>query len=568
MIAYYYWSFGASLFCFLWYLWKWDKRYDIHFTYVMMLIPISELGALQRGISHTLESALLGNAISYIGGCFLQLAMTGCILYLCRIKFPRGIMVGLTALGMLLYSMVIFDPWLHFFYKSTELGQWMGITIIHKEYGFGHTLFYVSILAYCVANFLIFVYGLRKKRSASVKNIILLFVAELITIFVYFFQKLFPEALQLTAVSYVLSQMLIVIIMSRISLYNVDGIVMEAQMKDGDFGCFTFSLKKNFLGCNEVAEEWFPQLKALRVDFGYSNQTDQFFDSIDKWIAELESTGNRKEYDYSKGNKSFVITVGYFFLENQKRGYTFSVRDNTKDMELMRLMDDYNTKLEEEVAEKTQHIREMQQRLVLGMADMVESRDGSTGGHIKRTSKLVSILIDCMREQKQIAMEERFCKAVVKAAPMHDLGKIAVDDAILRKQGRFTAEEYAMMKTHAEKGAGIVHRLLKDMGDDYFAGIAENVAHFHHERIDGTGYPMGLRGKEIPLEARIMAIADVYDALVSKRCYKERMSFEEADRIIMEGMGNQFDADLKSAYLEAKDRFEAFYLEEFALEES
>ena len=142
---------------------------------------------------------------------------------------------------------------------------------------------------------------------------------------------------------------------------------------------------------------------------------------------------------------------------------------------------------------------------------------------------------------------------------MHDLGKIAVDDAVLRKPGRFTDEEYNEMKKHAAEGARIVHEILKDTDDDAFHQLAENVAHYHHERYDGHGYPDGLVGDDIPFEARIMAIADVYDALVSKRVYKESMSFEDADKIIMEGMGTHFDPALASAYKNARPRLEEYY---------
>ena len=145
---------------------------------------------------------------------------------------------------------------------------------------------------------------------------------------------------------------------------------------------------------------------------------------------------------------------------------------------------------------------------------------------------------------------------------MHDLGKIAVDDAILRKPGRFTPEEFEKMKAHAAEGARIVHEILRDTDDEDFRRIAENMAHYHHERWDGSGYPDGLKGEEIPLEARIMAIADVYDALVSKRVYKEEFSFEKADRIIMEGMGTQFDPGLQKYYIAARPRLEAFYASE------
>ncbi len=142
---------------------------------------------------------------------------------------------------------------------------------------------------------------------------------------------------------------------------------------------------------------------------------------------------------------------------------------------------------------------------------------------------------------------------------MHDLGKVAVDDKILRKPGRFTDEEYEIMKTHAAEGARIVHEILKDTDNESFKIVAENVAHYHHERMDGSGYPEHLEGDKIPLEARIMAIADVYDALVSKRVYKESMSFEQADKIMMESMGKHFDKQLEKYYISARPKLEAYY---------
>ncbi len=172
---------------------------------------------------------------------------------------------------------------------------------------------------------------------------------------------------------------------------------------------------------------------------------------------------------------------------------------------------------------------------------------------------MVQILIDEISKAGDLQISKEFCKNLIKAAPMHDLGKIAVDDVVLRKPGRFTDEEYEIMKHHAVEGARVIHEILKNTDDVAFKTLAENVAHYHHERWDGSGYPKGLKGEEIPLEARIMAIADVYDALVSKRVYKDRMSFEKADAIIMEGMGTQFDAALEKYYVSARPRLEKYY---------
>ena len=201
----------------------------------------------------------------------------------------------------------------------------------------------------------------------------------------------------------------------------------------------------------------------------------------------------------------------------------------------------------------------MHDRLILSMAAMVESRGNSTGGHIKRTSEVVKLLMNEIMKDNSLGLTDDFCRNIIKAAPMHDLGKIAVDDRILRKPGKFEPEEFAIMKTHAAEGARIVHQILEGTEDIDFHLIAENVAHYHHERWDGSGYPEGLKGEEIPIEARIMAIADVYDALVSKRVYKDAMTFSQADSIILEGMGRHFDKQLEKYYVAARPAMEEYY---------
>lgn len=203
----------------------------------------------------------------------------------------------------------------------------------------------------------------------------------------------------------------------------------------------------------------------------------------------------------------------------------------------------------------------VQNSILTGMATMVESRDNSTGGHIKRTSDCVRIFVEFLRNQEGYEnLSDAFCTNVIKAAPMHDLGKIAVPDAILQKPGKFTDEEYEKMKQHSAEGARIVGEVLKEVDDEEFKKIAVNVAHYHHEKWNGTGYPEKLSGEEIPFEARIMALADVFDALVSKRCYKESFSFDKAFEIIKESSGSHFDPSLAQKFLLCRDRLEDLYL--------
>jgi len=210
--------------------------------------------------------------------------------------------------------------------------------------------------------------------------------------------------------------------------------------------------------------------------------------------------------------------------------------------------------------DKNNRIHAIQNSIIKGMAVMVESRDNSTGGHINRTSDCVRVFIDSLSKYEQYAnYDSKYWKSIIKAAPMHDLGKIAVDDAVLRKEGRFTDEEFEKMKAHSSEGARIVENVLSQVDDESFKQITINIAHYHHEKWNGMGYPEKLKGTEIPFEARVMALADVFDALVSKRCYKESYSYDKAFEIIKDSLGTHFDPDLGRIFIECRESLEKLY---------
>ena len=249
-------------------------------------------------------------------------------------------------------------------------------------------------------------------------------------------------------------------------------------------------------------------------------------------------------------------------IKKLNNGYLIELIDITHQHKYINLLNSYNSSLEQEVAAKTERIEVLQDKLILGMSDMIESRDSNTGGHVKRSSLAIRIFLDELRKHKEkYDIDEQFLKNIIKAAPMHDLGKIGVDDRILRKPGRFTDEEFEEMKTHSSKGAKIVGQILDGVDDSDFCKIAINLTHYHHEKWNGQGYPCGLKGTDIPIEARIMALADVFDALVSKRCYKAKMNFDDAFRIIEESLGSHFDPDLGEIFLKCRPQLEHFYIQ-------
>ncbi len=200
---------------------------------------------------------------------------------------------------------------------------------------------------------------------------------------------------------------------------------------------------------------------------------------------------------------------------------------------------------------QSERIEKIQKSIISSLAAVVEERDENTGDHIQRTESYVEKLIERMKRLDRYShLTEEYCNNVVLAAAMHDVGKIRIPDRILNKPGKLTEEEFAVMKKHAAYGEEIIRKTMGDIEEEEYCLVACNIARYHHERYDGTGYPEGLKGEEIPLEARIMALADVYDALVSQRVYKKAFSPEEARAAILEGNGTQFDPCLVPLFLE------------------
>ena len=195
------------------------------------------------------------------------------------------------------------------------------------------------------------------------------------------------------------------------------------------------------------------------------------------------------------------------------------------------------------------------QEMVMGFATLVESKDGSTGGHIRRTTTYVELLAKELKKRGLYRNEftDEYIKNLVMAAPMHDIGKIAIPDAILQKPGKLTEEEFQVMKTHSEKGGEIIKETFETMGSGEYGKIAYQVARYHHEKWNGKGYPEGLTRKEIPLCARIMAVADVFDAVSAKRCYRDAMSLDQCFEIIERGSGQDFDPFIAEVFLELKE---------------
>jgi putative two-component system response regulator len=322
---------------------------------------------------------------------------------------------------------------------------------------------------------------------------------------------------------------------------NLTNLVMAKNTLEGRYRVLTMpSASKMFM----LLEKIIPDLILLDIEMP----------EVDGFEALLSLKSNSLY-----ANIPVIFLTGHTDAVTETRGFELGVVDFiTKPFSPPVLLNRIKTHLDIDglIRERTARIERLQDGIVTVLADIIEERDNETGGHNDRTAAYLKILIKAMEERGVYAGEINgwVLGMVASSARLHDMGKIHILDTVLNKPGKLDNEEYEKMKFHTTEGARIIDRMIEQTGEEGFLHNAKMFAEYHHERWDGTGYPHGLKETEIPLQGRIMAIVDVYDALVSKRPYKEAFSDEEAVSIITMSAGRQFDPKIVEVFLEVQDQ--------------
>ena len=549
----------------------WLKLFDVRNSIAqylnLIIVIISSFGYFFFSVSRTIEEALFSQIIGYAGGVFLPVFFFFLVLEICHLELSRFIKVFLVLCQCCIYGFVCTIGRNDLFYKNAKMYTNNGMVVLEKSYGPFHILAIGSMYLYLLIAFTVVIYALVKKKSVDVKNAVTMLVLMTIATGVYAMEKILKIEYTVIPLAFDVLMLgaLIPIYDSNIfTVYENKNIINEQL---GNVGFLTFDKNRAYKGCNNYMGNIFPELLQYRLEQTIKDSSQDLQNIINKIanIEEIYVSSSKKEHihisiepflhdDRYYDGKIHLLTNSFGKL----KGYTIELRDDTEHYKALALQERYNEELSKEVDKKTKRIKTIQEKTILGMAQMVESRDLSTGGHIKRTSDVVRIFAQKLIDA-DLGLSYQFLDLVIRSAPMHDLGKIGVDDAVLRKQGRFTDEEYEKMKKHSEIGYHMVNEILSEVEDPDFVSVAENVAHYHHEKVNGTGYPDGLKNDEIPIEARIMALADVFDALVSKRCYKDAYSYEKAYEIIKNDAGTHFDKQLADVFLLCKTELEDYY---------
>jgi len=290
-------------------------------------------------------------------------------------------------------------------------------------------------------------------------------------------------------------------------------------------------------------------IRKLKADSRYADIPVIFLTAIDDELSEMEG--------FDLGAADYITKPFSAPLLLRRIAKELLIVQQKRDLQ------HYAENLENMVREKTAAIINLQNTVRATVTDMVDLRDNSTGEHITRTQRYMKALMEeLVRERIYSAeIEEWNMDIFLQSAQLHDVGKIAITDLILNKPAKLTPDEFEIIKTHVAAGVEAVERIMSHETETSFLRHAMFIAGTHHEKWDGSGYPKGLKGTDIPLEGRLMAIVDVYDALVSERPYKNALTHEEACRIIVSGAGTHFDPLLVEAFRNVENEFEKITLE-------
>ena len=535
-------------------------------------IMISNSGYFILSCSRNLEEAVLANALAYVGGIFLPLLIVYILIDFSDSKVPTWFSVVILLINIFVFISTILTDRFPYFYAGLQFDPG-SLSPLIKEPG---QIYYIRYIILAVevglaAFFTILTY--LGKRNASFRLMVTYAGSLFGVMLVYLGTRFFGLKFEIIPFFYLFCTLILDYVVARSTIYNVNLSVQEKINELSTFGYIVFDKKYNYVGSNPVSEKFFPEIANARIDSKIIAK-DYALKDLLKWVAKCATEVEESDQKQSKYKKSIVIndrspserrflecelSFIHFGFKNHISGYLVEITDDTEQHNMIESMSFKGESLKREVERQTKRAKSMQMSTILGMAAMIESRDNSTGGHINRTSACVALFVEHLRKLDDYNMSENYWDSVINAAPLHDLGKIAVDDSILRKPSGLTDEEYEKMKIHAPYGAKIMSKVLEDVEDKEFVRVATNVAHYHHEKYNGTGYPDQLRGESIPFEARIMALADVFDALASRRYYKDPMSYDDAFELIRQELGHHFDPHLGRIFISLKKDIIALY---------
>ena len=471
----------------------------------------------------SVEVALIGTGVSYIGKPYIMLSS---FLFICSFYHKKisDKVVGLLAVLCSFFSVLVFSNERHHLYYATVGFQadapFSPLILSRGPLYYSYVIFAVAYFIACLTVIFTRSKFLRDRQSRRLNTYIALMIISGIGGYVVFLSGL-SGSYDATMAGVFISVICLFLLFVRCRIFDAVVLGKDKALEDSTTGLVIFDNTGQLSYQNSVVSEY-----------------------LEKGIS-LEFLRNLEDHDYKhvSNGRAYKITAKPLLSNGIYVGKSVEISDITE-------FHDYQSRLEHDVKERSEELTHIQREIIGSVANIVEARSAETGEHIKRTSGYTEMIAREMQRRglHPDIITDEYIELLASAAPLHDMGKISVPDSILLKPGKLTPEEFKIMTAHVDSGAMVIENTMRGVESDEYVHMAKEIALYHHERWDGTGYIKGLKGEEIPLAARIVALADCFDALSSERCYKKAYSVQEALEIIRSESGTHFDPDVADAF--------------------
>jgi len=483
-----------------------------------------------------LRTAYIGCSVGYLGKPFALVSALLLLFEYSNIKVPTKFTLPLLLFFLFLTSMVVTNQYHHLYYGKVGINldkSGSPLEVTHGPFWYVYIVSSIVIFLFYIA-IVIYEYRRCKNRQAKQMAILLLLVVVFAFLGLLLFMTGLTKNYDTTMLGIEIGTIFLLILFSKYKIFDTLTLAERKALNDSDDGVIVLDARNRISYYNETALKIVPNLNKVNKENEVINQLENIDTDEPLFI-------NSNIYDLNIS----TVTTG----KNERTvGKTFLFKQITYHHQ-------YQERLNNEIEEATKKITSIQRTALISIADIVEARDGNTGAHVKSVSYTAKRIAERLAESGPYkrSLTPTMINIIEECAPLHDIGKIYISDSILNKPGKLTSEEFEEMKKHTTLGGEIINKTIAGIEEPLYVRIANNIALYHHERFDGTGYPSGLKGTKIPLCARIMAVADVYDALRMKRAYKDAFDKETALKIIKEENGTHFDPVVVDAFLDIVD---------------
>lgn len=537
------------------------ENIDMHYWTIVILVPLILLGYWLKTRVTTPSAAMITLCYIYLDSTVLLSVILCALLYFMRINVKAW--VKLLIYGTAFAHMFVIWACINnqLYYKSITLID-TGVGIATKMEGGPlkaiHWIYIVVIiLSILTVNALAWI----RRGTYSRRTLVVYTVLLTAGITLYIVESLADVNFSTLPTLYVIADLMIAYNYDHDHTHDITSLISKQQERHSGRAYIAIDLTGHFLSCNKKAYDFLPELEMQIVDtkLKEGQEAANVLYSLQKDFVDNGTLHHR----FRVGDKVCQCEISEFSLRKngKAQGYIFDVRDITEEQHVIKVMKDYNDALNEEVNSQMKTMMNIQEKIVLGLAGMVDSRETHSGGRVKRTTDVMRILLKEMQRQEVYEITPQLRDDIMRAAPMYDLGKITIDSGILSRQGNLTEEEQKIYESHAIKSGEFVNIVLNDVEKPRFVQVAYHMARNHHERWDGRGYPDHLVGELIPLESRLMALVDSYDEWIVEKAVNGRLeeAFLEVANLIEEGMGNRFDPNLEAVFFGAREKIENYY---------